>query len=80
MSNERQGKFVMTVTGDVKPLFMTNEQWGQVSKGLRNGTLSITTTEESYELCGVIEVARGYESKVLSASSEAFLMIFSKEG
>ncbi|MEO4053402.1 hypothetical protein [Solibacillus sp. CAU 1738] len=79
MAEQLKGKFIITVNGDVKPLFATSEQWYEISTKFKDGAVPIVTNEGEQEVFAILEVAKGYTGKDLASSADGILMIFSKE-
>ncbi|MER2154760.1 MAG: hypothetical protein ABS917_11245 [Solibacillus sp.] len=78
MAEKLKGKFVLIVTGEVEPLFATEEQWIEMSGYLKEGEVPVTTNKGVRDVFGVLEVAKGWQGTGL-ASAECITMIFSME-
>lgn len=80
MSQQLKGKFIITVNGDVKPLFATSEQWHEISTKFKDGAVPVVTNEGEQEVFAILEVAKGYHGTGLANDTDGVVMIFSKEG
>ena len=79
MAEKLTGKFAITVKGETKPIFATQEQWREISSKLKDGTVSITTNEGKQEVFAILEIARGYSGKGLATETDGVMMLFTKE-
>lgn len=77
MAEKLKGKFVLTVTGEVEPLFATEAQWVEMSGYLKEGQVPVTTNKGERYVFGVLEVAKGWQGTGL-AIAESITMIFSE--
>ena len=77
MAEKLKGKFVLTVTGEVEPLFATEAQWVEMSGYLKEGQVPVTTNKGIRDVFGVLEVAKGWQGTGL-ATAESITMIFSE--
>lgn len=81
MAEQLKGKFVITVDGDVKPLFATSEQWCEMSTMLKDGPVPVTTSECESDVFAILEVAKGYSGTGISGNADGVMMFFGgKEG
>ena len=69
-------KFVLTTTGEAKPLVASSSQWEQIREHLAKGATPIHTAKETIEIFAVLEIAKGYEGKGISNSKDGMLMLF----
>lgn len=77
--SRRKGKFVMTVDGEVKPLFASEAQWDGISELLKNGPVPVETNEGFQKVFGILEVAKGFEGTGVSSGEEGIMMIFGRK-
>lgn len=77
MSNLK-GKFILTVEGDVEPLFATQEQWYSISKELKKGPCPLQTSNSHKMVFAVLEVCKGYQGTGISNSRDGIMMCFGK--
>lgn len=77
MAEKLKGKFVLTVTGEVEPLFATEAQWVEMSGYLKEGQIPVITNKGERYVFGVLEVAKGWQGTGL-ATAESITMIFSE--
>lgn len=77
--SQLKGKFIMTVDGEVKPLFASEAQWDGISELLRNGAVPVKTSEGFRDVFGILEVAKGFEGTGVSSGEEGIMMIFGRK-